>query len=151
MAAKWCELPLNPSSSPLTGNMIIKLAVEHRPDGGDVAGLSATITSTIQNVRVEEMGKVFDNCPGINVVGMVYGDDLVDKCYREANGLMQTYPDQKSIIAPTSVGIGAVAQAVADTGKIRDVDVTSLGLPSKWSVPSNPVPSNPSRSGSRSI
>ena len=51
--------------------------------------LPATTTSTNQNIWIEEMNKVLGNYPGINVVGTVYGDDLADKSYREANGLMQ--------------------------------------------------------------
>lgn len=125
------SLHLNPSSNPLIGNMIVKLAADHLPDGGDVAVLSATTTSTNQNIWIEEMTKVLPSYPGINVVGTVYGDDLADKSYREANGLMQTYPDLKAIIAPTSVGIVAAAQAVADAGKIGQVNVTGLGLPSE--------------------
>ncbi|PRY88736.1 rhamnose ABC transporter substrate-binding protein [Donghicola tyrosinivorans] len=122
---------LNPSSNALIGNMIVKLAADHLPDGGDVAVLSATTTSTNQNIWIEEMTKVLPNYPGINVVGTVYGDDLADKSYREAQGLMQSYPDLDAIIAPTSVGIVAAAQAVADAGKIGQVNVTGLGLPSE--------------------
>lgn len=122
---------LNPSSSPLIGNTIIKLAADHLPDGGEVAVLSATSTSTNQNVWIEEMNKVMGNYPGITVVGTVYGDDLADKSYREAQGLMQTYPNLKAIIAPTSVGIVAAAQAVTDVGKVGQVNVTGLGLPSE--------------------
>ena len=122
---------LNPSSSPLIGNTIIKLAADHLPEGGEVAVLSATTTSTNQNTWIEEMNKVMGNYPGITVVGTVYGDDLADKSYREAQGLMQTYPNLKAIIAPTSVGIVAAAQAVTDAGKVGSVNVTGLGLPSE--------------------
>ena len=122
---------LNPSSNALIGNMIIKLAADHLPEGGDVAVLSATTTSTNQNIWIEEMTKVLPNYPGINVVGTVYGDDLADKSYREATGLMQSYPDLDAIIAPTSVGIVAAAQAVVDAGKVGEVNVTGLGLPSE--------------------
>ncbi|MGJ8605401.1 MAG: rhamnose ABC transporter substrate-binding protein [Marivita sp.] len=122
---------LNPSSNALIGNMIIKLAADHLPDGGDVAVLSATTTSTNQNIWIEEMNKVMGNYPGINVVATVYGDDLADKSYREATGLMQAYPDLDAIIAPTSVGIVAAAQAVVDAGKVGQVNVTGLGLPSE--------------------
>ncbi|MEM9575779.1 MAG: rhamnose ABC transporter substrate-binding protein [Pseudomonadota bacterium] len=122
---------LNPSSNALIGNMIIKLAADHLPDGGDVAVLSATTTSTNQNIWIEEMNKVMDNYPGVNVVATVYGDDLADKSYREATGLMQSYPDLDAIIAPTSVGIVAAAQAVVDAGKVGEVNVTGLGLPSE--------------------
>ena len=131
VAEEGRQLHLNPSSNPLIGNMIVKLAADHLPDGGDVAVLSATTTSTNQNIWIEEMTKVLPDYPGINVVGTVYGDDLADKSYREATGLMQTYPDLKAIIAPTSVGIVAAAQAVVDAGKVGQVNVTGLGLPSE--------------------
>ncbi|GHA62237.1 rhamnose ABC transporter substrate-binding protein [Amylibacter ulvae] len=131
VAPEGRQLHLNPSSNPLIGNMIIKLAADHLPDGGDVAILSATTTSTNQNTWIEEMNKVKDNYAGINVVGTVYGDDLADKSYREATGLMQTYPELDAIIAPTSVGIVAAAQAVVDAGKVGQVNVTGLGLPSE--------------------
>ncbi len=122
---------LNPSSNPLIGNMIIKLAADELPDGGQVGLLSATTTSTNQNIWIEEMMKVMGDYPGIDVVGTVYGDDLADKSYREAQGLMQSHPDLDAIIAPTSVGIVAAAQAVVDAGKVGQVNVTGLGLPSE--------------------
>jgi rhamnose transport system substrate-binding protein len=124
-------LHLNPSSNSLIGNMIIKLAADELPEGGEVAVLSATTTSTNQNIWIEEMNKVMDNYPDIEVVGTVYGDDLADKSYREATGLMQTYPDLDAIIAPTSVGIVAAARAVEGAGKVGEVNVTGLGLPSE--------------------
>ena len=125
------QMHLNPSSSALIGNTIIKLAADHMPDGGDVAVLSATSTSTNQNAWIEEMTKVMGNYPGVNLVATVYGDDLADKSYREAQGLMATYPNLKAIIAPTTVGILAASQAVTDAGKIGQINVTGLGLPSE--------------------
>ncbi|WP_138469573.1 rhamnose ABC transporter substrate-binding protein [Poseidonocella sp. HB161398] len=131
VAPEGRQMHLNPSSNPLIGNMIIKLAADNLPEGGDVAVLSATTTSTNQNIWIDEMKKVMPDYPGINLVATVYGDDLADKSYREAQGLMQSYPDLDAIIAPTSVGIVAAAQAVADAGKIGQVNVTGLGLPSE--------------------
>ena len=122
---------LNPSSPALIGNTIIKLAADHLPDGGDVAVLSATATSTNQNIWIDEMKKVMGNYPKVHLVATVYGDDLADKSYREAQGLMSTYPNLKAIIAPTTVGILAASQAVTDAGKIGQVNVTGLGLPSE--------------------
>lgn len=131
VAPEGRQMQLNPSSPALIGNTIIKLAADHLPEGGEVAVLSATTTSTNQNTWIEEMNKVAGNYPNVKVVGTVYGDDLADKSYREAQGLMQTYPNLKAIIAPTSVGIVAAAQAVTDAGKIGQVNVTGLGLPSE--------------------
>ena len=131
VAEEGRQVHLNPSSNALIGNMIIKLAADHLPEGGNVAVLSATTTATNQNIWIEEMNKVMGNYPGIDVVATVYGDDLADKSYREATGLMQSYPDLDAIIAPTSVGIVAAAQAVVDAGKVGEVNVTGLGLPSE--------------------
>ena len=133
VAPEGRQMHLNPSSSSLIGNMIIKLAADNLPKDGasEVAVLSATTTSTNQNTWIEEMNKVAPNYPNVKVVGTVYGDDLADKSYREAQGLMQTYPNLKAIIAPTSVGIVAAAQAVTDAGKVGQVNVTGLGLPSE--------------------
>ena len=124
-------LHLAPSSDALIGNMIIKLAADELPEGGEVALLSATSTSTNQNTWISEMEAVMADYPGIELVATVYGDDLADKSYREAQGLMQTYPDLDAIIAPTSVGIVAAARAVEDAGKVGEVNVTGLGLPSE--------------------
>jgi rhamnose transport system substrate-binding protein len=134
VAPEGRAMHLNPSSSPLIGNMIIKLAADNLPDGGDVAVLSASATATNQNTWIEEMNKVKGNYPGINVVTTVYGDDLADKSYRETQGLMSTYPDLRAIIAPTSVGIVAAAQAVTDAGKVGEINVTGLGLPSEMAA-----------------
>ncbi len=112
--------------------MCVKMAADNLPEGkGKVAILSASATATNQNTWIEEMKKVLPKYPGVNIVTTVYGDDLADKSYREAQGLLKTYPDLKAIIAPTSIGIVAAAQAVEDADKIGEVNVTGLGLPSE--------------------
>ncbi|MBN9053451.1 MAG: rhamnose ABC transporter substrate-binding protein [Rhizobiales bacterium] len=123
---------LNPSSNELIGKMCLQLAKDHLPDGkGDFAILSATTTSTNQNTWIEEMKKQIGDFPGLNLVTTVYGDDLADKSYREANGLLTSQPNVKVIVAPTTVGVLAASQAVKDAGKIGEVYVTGLGLPSE--------------------
>jgi len=125
------QMHLNPSSTELIGNTILKLAADHMPDGGEVAILSASATATNQNAWIEAAKEVLPNYAGIDLVSTVYGDDLSDKSYREAQGLMASHPDLKAIIAPTTVGILASCQAVTDAGKIGEINVTGLGLPSE--------------------
>jgi rhamnose transport system substrate-binding protein len=122
---------LNPSSNALIGNMCVKMAADNLPEGGDVAILSATATATNQNTWIEEMKKVLPNYKGINIVTTVYGDDKTDKSYTETQGLIKAYPNLKAIIAPTSVGVVAAAQAVEDAGMVGKINVTGLGLPSE--------------------
>jgi rhamnose transport system substrate-binding protein len=125
-------LQLNPSSNDLIGKMCLQLAAAHLPDGkGDFAILSATTTSTNQNIWIEAMKAQLKDFPGLNLVTTVYGDDLADKSYREAQGLLTSQPNVKVIVAPTTVGVLAASQAVKDAGKIGDVFVTGLGLPSE--------------------
>lgn len=135
VGAEGRKIHLNPSSNALIGEMNIKLAAEALKaagaEKGDFAILSATPTSTNQNTWIEEMKKVLPNYKQLNLVSTVYGDDLADKSYRETQGLLKTYPDLKVIVAPTSVGIVAAAQAVEDAGKVGKVYVTGLGLPSE--------------------
>ncbi|MBE7201200.1 MAG: rhamnose ABC transporter substrate-binding protein [Parafilimonas terrae] len=125
-------LHLNPSSDPLIGSMLVKLAAQALPDGkGKIAILSATPTSTNQNTWIAEMKTALRDHPGIDLVATVYGDDLSDKSYRETQGLLRVHPEVTVIVAPTSVGITAAAQAVKDAGKTGQVFVTGLGLPSE--------------------
>ena len=132
VAPEGRSMHLNPSSSSLIGNMCVKMAADNLEGGkGDVAILSATATSTNQNTWIEEMKKVLPNYAGVNIVDTVYGDDLADKSYRETQGLIQKYPNLKAIIAPTSVGIVAAAQAVEDAKLVGKINVTGLGLPSE--------------------
>ncbi|SMC65506.1 rhamnose ABC transporter substrate-binding protein [Rhizobium sp. RU36D] len=132
VAAEGRIMHLNPSSNELIGKMCLQLAKDHLPDGkGDFAILSATTTSTNQNIWIEEMKKQLKDFPGLNLTTTVYGDDLADKSYREANGLLTSSPNVKVIVAPTTVGVLAASQAVKDAGKIGQVYVTGLGLPSE--------------------
>lgn len=125
-------LQLNPSSNALIGKMCLQLAASHLEGGkGDFAILSATTTSTNQNIWIDEMKKQLKDFPGLNLVTTVYGDDLADKSYREAQGLLSSQPNVKVIVAPTTVGVLAASQAVKDAGKIGQVFVTGLGLPSE--------------------
>lgn len=129
------QIHLNPSNNALIGETNVKLAADAlqalNVEKGEVAVLSATPTSTNQNIWIEEMKKVLPQYPSVQLVTVAYGDDLSDKSYREAVGLLKSYPDLKVIVSPSSVGIVAAAQAVKDRGKIGKVYVTGLGLPSE--------------------
>ncbi|NDL63251.1 rhamnose ABC transporter substrate-binding protein [Enterobacteriales bacterium SAP-6] len=135
VAKEGRQIHLNPSSNDLIGQMNIQLAADAVAalglQKGDAAILSATPTSTNQNLWIAEMKKVLPKYPSVNLVTVAYGDDLSDKSYRETIGLLKTYPNLKVIISPSSVGIVAAAQAVKDQGKIGQVYVTGLGLPSE--------------------
>jgi rhamnose transport system substrate-binding protein len=123
---------LSPSSDPLIGETCARLAADAAPDGrGKIAVVSATPTSTNQNAWIAAMKRSLPAFPGLELVSVVYGDDVADKSYRETVALLKRYPDLTVIVSPSSVGIVAAAKAVEDEGLSGKVHVTGLGLPSE--------------------
>jgi len=127
---------LAPSSDQLIGETVVALTAELAPqvDGkgqGKFAVVSATPTSTNQNSWLAEMRKALPQHPGLELVNVVYGDDVSDKSYREAVALIQQHPDLAVLVSISSVGIVASARAVEDQGMTGKIKVTGLGLPSE--------------------
>jgi rhamnose transport system substrate-binding protein len=123
---------LAPSSDQLIGESVVALAAELAPGGkGKFAVVSATPTSTNQNAWLAEMRKALPKYPGLNMVAVVYGDDVSDKSYREAASLIQQHPDLAVLVSISSVGLVATARAVEDRGLTGKLKVTGLGLPSE--------------------
>jgi rhamnose transport system substrate-binding protein len=120
------------SSEALIGQTLVDLAKTATAGGkGKIAILSATPTSTNQNAWIAEMKKALAAAPDLTLVGVVYGDDLADKSYRETVTLLKQHPDLAAIVAPSSVGIVAAAKAVEDGNAVGKTNVTGLGLPSE--------------------
>jgi rhamnose transport system substrate-binding protein len=123
---------LAPSSDQLIGESVVALAAELAPGGkGKIAVVSATPTSTNQNAWLAEMRKALPQHPGLDLISVVYGDDVSDKSYREAAALIQQHPDLAVLVSISSVGIVASARAVEDRGLTGKIKVTGLGLPSE--------------------
>jgi rhamnose transport system substrate-binding protein len=123
---------LAPSSDQLIGETVVALTAELAPEGkGKFAVVSATPTSTNQNSWLAQMRKALSQHGGLELVSVVYGDDVSDKSYREAVALLKQYPDLAVLVSISSVGIVASARAVEDQGLTGKVKVTGLGLPSE--------------------
>jgi rhamnose transport system substrate-binding protein len=99
---------------------------------GNVAILSATANATNQNAWIEIMKKyAADKYPNMKIVTTVYGDDQDEKSFQETQGLLQTYPDLKGIISPTTVGISAAARYLSGSAYKGKVALTGLGTPNQ--------------------
>jgi len=129
------QMNLYASAPDQIGEKLVQLADEQLGgQPGDVAILSATSTATNQNAWIEVFQNVMGNYPNVNLTSVVYGDDKQDKSYTEAKGLIDSNPNLKVIVAPTTVGIAAAAQYVTDNDLIGKVIVTGLGLPSEMAA-----------------
>ncbi len=126
-------MQLNPSNAELIGRKQLQMASDAIGGAGEVAILSASAQATNQNIWIDVMKKSLASpeFSRLKLVTTVYGDDQSDKSYREALGLLRSYPNLKAIIAPTTVGINAAGKAVVDEKLVGKVYVTGLGLPSE--------------------
>ena len=66
----------------------------------------------------------------LELVDTVYGNDDPNDSYNQALALIDQHPDLQLIMAPTTVGIAAAAQAMQDEDLCGEVLVSGLGLPS---------------------
>ena len=101
---------------------------------GNFAILSATTDAPNQNRWISVMKETLANnskYKEMQLVETVYGNDEPQKSLTEAEALLTKYPDLKGIIAPTTVGIAAAAQAVETARMADQVQVTGLGTPNQ--------------------
>jgi rhamnose transport system substrate-binding protein len=110
----------------------IDLIAEQIGGAGQVAILSATANATNQNAWIEVM-KTYaaKEYPDIEIVATVYGDDEDEKSFQETQGLLQTYPELKGIVSPTTVGISAAARYLSGSEYKGKVMLTGLGTPNQ--------------------
>lgn len=114
------------------GVNLAEWACELAPDcTGEIAILSAAATAPNQNQWIELMKTTLegDQYKGLTLVDTVYGNDEAAESTKQAQALLQKYPDLKVIVSPTTVGIAAAAQVVKAAGKSDSVKVTGLGFP----------------------
>ena len=98
---------------------------------GQIAILSATAAAPNQNSWIDAMKQQIADNPDYewDLVATVYGDDDDTKSFQEAQGLLQSYPNLKGIISPTTVGIAATARYLSTSEYKGKVALVGLGLP----------------------
>ncbi len=110
----------------------IDLMAEQIGGTGKVAILSATANATNQNAWIDIMKKyAAEKYPQLQIVTTVYGDDEDEKSFQETQGLLQSTPDLKGIISPTTVGISAAARYLSGSEYKGKVALTGLGTPNQ--------------------
>ncbi|TWI65464.1 rhamnose transport system substrate-binding protein [Pseudoduganella lurida] len=133
LATEGRQMQLHPSNALLIARKQLQMAADSIGGAGEIAILSASAQATNQNIWIDVMKTELQKpeFAKLKLVATTYGDDQSDKSYREAIGLLRSYPNLKAIIAPTTVGIVAASKAVVDEKVVGKVYVTGLGLPSE--------------------
>jgi rhamnose transport system substrate-binding protein len=117
-----------------TGQVMADMALDILgDDGGQFAILSATPEAANQNALIAAMEEAIqgDEYANLELVDTVYGNDVAEDSVNQALALVDQYPDLELIMAPTTVGIVAAAQAMTQEGLCDQVKVSGLGLPSE--------------------
>jgi len=108
------------------------LIAEQIGEKGEVAILSASANATNQNAWNDAFVEyVTAEYPDIEIVETVYGDDDDQTSFDKTAALLQTYPDLKGIVSPTTVGIAAAARYISTSDFKGEVAVTGLGTPNQ--------------------
>ena len=110
----------------------LELVAEQIGGKGEIAILSASANATNQNTWIGLMEeKIASDYPDIELVETVYGDDDDQTSFDKTAALLQSHPDLKGIISPTTVGIAAAARYVSTSDAKGKVAVTGLGTPNQ--------------------
>jgi rhamnose transport system substrate-binding protein len=117
-----------------TGRVMAEMAHEIMGGEGEFAVLSASPDASNQNAWIASLEAALaedEKYANLTLVETVYGNDQSEESYNRALGLVDSHPDLKLIMAPTTVGIQAAAKAMQDEGLCETVKVSGLGLPAE--------------------
>ncbi|HEX8983670.1 MAG TPA: rhamnose ABC transporter substrate-binding protein [Ktedonobacterales bacterium] len=100
---------------------------------GEIAILSASATASNQNTWIgymkQELAK--PQFANMKLDTVVYGNDDDTTSYNLTQQLLQSYPNLKGIISPTTVGISAAARYLSSNHLSGRVMLTGLGTPNQ--------------------
>lgn len=120
-----------------TGEIMAQMALDILgTDGGKFAVLSASPDAGNQNAWIADLIEVLQDptYANLELIDIVYGNDQYEDSYNLALALVSEHVGMELIMAPTTAGIRAAAQAMQDEGLCDTVKVSGLGLPSEMRV-----------------
>ncbi|MBU5424133.1 rhamnose ABC transporter substrate-binding protein [Cellulomonas hominis] len=126
------DLFINQATAEGIAQVQVDMIAEQIGDAGEVAILSASANATNQNAWIELMKEqLAADHPDITLVDTVYGNDDDQTSFDKTAALLQSHPDLKGIISPTTVGIAAAARYVSTSDYKGKVAITGLGTPNQ--------------------
>jgi rhamnose transport system substrate-binding protein len=126
------DLFINQADSEGIAKVQVDLIADQIGGAGEVAILSASANATNQNAWIDLMKEyVASDYPDITIVETVYGDDDDQTSFDKTAALLQSHPNLKGIISPTTVGIAAAARYVSTSDYKGKVAITGLGTPNQ--------------------
>ncbi|MGW8482142.1 rhamnose ABC transporter substrate-binding protein [Microbacterium sp. NPDC055903] len=126
------DLFINQADADGIAKVQVDLIAEQIGGAGEIAILSASANATNQNAWIELMKEYLaSEYPDITLVETVYGDDDDQTSFDKTAALLQTHPNLKGIISPTTVGVAAAARYLSTSDYKGQVALTGLGTPNQ--------------------
>jgi rhamnose transport system substrate-binding protein len=126
------DLFINQATAEGIAKVQVDLIAEQIGDAGEIAVLSASANATNQNAWIEMMEEELEaNHPDIDLVEVAYGDDDDQTSFDKTAALLQSHPNLKGIVSPTTVGIAAAGRYLSDSEFKGKVALTGLGTPNQ--------------------
>jgi len=125
------DLFINQATAEGIAQVQVDMIAEQIGDAGEIAILSASANATNQNAWIEMMKTELADHPDITLVDTVYGNDDDQTSFDKTAALLQSHPDLKGIISPTTVGIAAAARYISTSDAKGTVAITGLGTPNQ--------------------
>ncbi|MET0977019.1 MAG: rhamnose ABC transporter substrate-binding protein [Leifsonia sp.] len=126
------DIFINQATAEGIAKVQVEMIADQIGDAGEIAILSASANATNQNAWIELIkSDLAENHPDITLVDTVYGDDDDQTSFDKTAALLQTHPDLKGIISPTTVGIAAAARYLSTSDYKGKVALTGLGTPNQ--------------------
>lgn len=126
------DLFINQATADGIAKVQVDMIASQIGDAGEVAILSASANATNQNAWIDKMKALFTaSHPNIKLVDTVYGNDDDQTSFDKTAGLLQSHPNLKGIISPTTVGISAAARYLSTSQYKGKVALTGLGTPNQ--------------------
>ncbi|MFD5598812.1 rhamnose ABC transporter substrate-binding protein [Leucobacter sp. NPDC058333] len=126
------DLFVNQADATGIAKVQVDMITEQIDDKGQIAVLSAAANATNQNAWIDLMkDELKANHPDVELVEVVYGDDDDQASFDKTAALLQTYPELKGIVSPTTVGIAAAARYLSTSDAKGKVALTGLGTPNQ--------------------
>ncbi|NYE17995.1 rhamnose ABC transporter substrate-binding protein [Microbacterium immunditiarum] len=126
------DLFVNQATADGIAKVQVDLIAEQIGDEGEIAIVSSTANATNQNTWIDTMKELLAaEHPNITLVDVVYGDDDEQISFDKTAAVLQSHPNLKGIISPTTIGISAAARYLSTSEYKGKVALTGLGTPNQ--------------------
>jgi rhamnose transport system substrate-binding protein len=129
---KYRDVFINQATAQGIADIEVNIITKEIGDSGEIAILSAAANATNQNAWIALMkADLAKSHPNVKLDAVVYGNDDDQTSFNQTQALLQTYPNLKGIISPTTVGIAAAARYLSTSASKGKVQLTGLGTPNQ--------------------